>query len=152
MTGGIRAYWTDIRTGEREEVTAGDEPFHDLRYSYHNEAEAQAAADAAKNAADRGKASFSCEVGGRPDVQAEAKLTLAGFRPYIPAEWRIKQVTHRFESGGYTTSITAELFEEQQTGVAGSVAGTTPGEDDLIDEDAPPAPIGGEDLIIDLPE
>lgn len=154
--GGVRAYWTDIRTGETKESTSGQEPYHDLRYSYHNEAEAQAAADAYKNKSARGKASFSCDIGGDPTVQAEAKLILASFRPYIPAEWRIKTATHRFGAGeGYTTSIEAELFAEKQKDVPGGVKKTKPTDDDKIDPDAPAEPVEPtaptDGFIIDVP-
>lgn len=140
--GGVRAFWNDIRTGEQKEVTIGDEPFHDLRYTYHNEAEARAAVDTYKNTADRGKASFSCAMGGNVRVQAEAKLILEGFRPYIPTEWRIKSVTHRYEpGGGYTTTPSVELFAPAQSDVAGDIRSTRPTRDDLIDDDAPQEPV-----------
>lgn len=135
--GGVRAYWNDIRTGERKEVKVGKDPFHDLRYTYHNEAEAKAAVSSYRNKGSRGKASFSCQIGGRTDVQAEAKLILADFRPYMPKTWRIKSVSHRFEpGGGYVTNITAELFDEEQDDVAGGVEKTTPNKDDTIDKSA----------------
>ncbi|GGD41831.1 contractile injection system protein, VgrG/Pvc8 family [Aureimonas glaciei] len=137
--GGVRAYWTDIRTGERKEVTVGAEPFHDLRHTYHNEAEAKAAASATKNKAARGKASFSCTIGGRVDVQAEAVL-IAPFRAYMPSKWRIKSVAHRFEpGGGYTTGIDAELFDDAADDTSSSVGKTKPTKDDTVDKDAPKA-------------
>ncbi|WP_234835468.1 phage late control D family protein [Sinorhizobium meliloti] len=154
--GGVRAYWHDVRTGEKKEVTTGAEPYQELRYPFHNEAEAKAAVDAKKNESDRGKAAFSWEMVGDPTVQAESPLILAGFRPYIPALWRIKSVMHRIDGSGFTTSGDAELFEEKQQDVASNVGKTKPTDDDKIDKDAPPqnvnAPaVGGDDLIIDLP-
>lgn len=142
--GGVRAFWTDIRTGETKEATVGKEPFHDLRYTYHNEAEAKAAADSYRNKSDRGKSSFGCTIGGRPSVQAEARLTLASFRPYIPAAWRIKTATHAFaSSGGYTTAIDAELFSESQEDIPANVKKTKPTADDKIDPSAPPGATDG---------
>ncbi|RWE59838.1 MAG: late control protein [Mesorhizobium sp.] len=154
--GGVRAFWTDLRTGELKEATTGEEPFHDLRYTYHNEAEAQAAAESYGNKSARGKASFSCTIGGRPSVQAEAKLILSSFRPYIPAEWRIKTATHTFSAaGGYTTAIDAELFAEAQADVPAGVKKTTPTDDDKIDPDAPAEPVEStsptDGFIIDVP-
>lgn len=139
--GGVRSMWTDIRTGERKEVTVGQAPFHDLRYSFHNEAEAEAAASSYMNQAQRGKASFSCTIGGKPAVQAEAVLLLAAFRPYIPLAWRITSAVHRFDGGGYTTAINAELFQKEQGDVPAKVAKTKPTDDDLIDPAAPPEPV-----------
>lgn len=155
--GGVRALWTDLRTGERKEVKVGSAPYHDMRFGFHNEAEAKAAATSFKNQSDRGNASFSCTVGGRPDVQAEAILMLPGLRPYIPVAWRIKSAAHRFDGGGYRTSITAELFKQEQDSPPAKVGESTPSEDDLIDPDAPPEPVeaqepGGSEFIIDLPE
>jgi len=154
--GGVRATWTDIRTGETKVVTAGEAPFHDLRYTFHNEAEAVAAVSEKKNSAARGKASFTCTIGGRVDVQAEAKLILLNFRPYIPLEWLIKSCSHRYEGSGYITNISAELFEEKQEDVPGKVKDTKPTDDDKIDKDAPPESVkakpGGEEFIIDLPQ
>ncbi|MGO8269283.1 phage late control D family protein [Rhizobium ruizarguesonis] len=153
--GGVRAVWTDIRTGEKKVVLGGQAPYHDLRYSYHNEAEAVAAVSEKMNASKRGKASFSCTIGGKVDVQAEAKLFLSNFRPYIPTLWRIKSCEHRFDAGGYTTTIEAELFEAKQDDVPGKVKGTTPTDDDKIDKDAPPESVkpdkSTDEFIINVP-
>lgn len=135
--GGVRAYWHDIRSGEKKEVTSGQEPYHDLRYSYHNEAEATAAVGAKANEAARGKASFSCEIVGDPMVQAEAILILMAFRPYIPTMWRITTARHKIDGSGYVTSIDAELFSSSQNDVSNSVKSTSPTDDDTIDPGAP---------------
>lgn len=155
--GGVRACWYDIRTGEKKEVTSGSEPFHDLRYTFHNESEAQAAADEYRNASARGNASWSGTTGGDPKIQAEAVLILSNIRPYIPALWRIKSVTHKFDaSSGFTSAINAELFKQSQSNVAGSVKKTTPTDDDKIDPGAPEEANSGEapddEFIIDLPD
>ncbi|OHV85817.1 phage late control D family protein [Ensifer sp. LCM 4579] len=152
--GGVRAYWHDVRTGEKKEVTVGSEPFQELRYPFHNEAEAKAAVDAKKNEADRGKAAFSWRMVGDPTVQAEAPLMLLRFRPYIPVLWRIKSVTHHIDGRGFTTSGDAELFEEKQQDVASNVGKTKPTDDDKIDKDAPPENVQstGGDNIIQLPD
>jgi len=137
--GGVRAFYHDIRTGEKKAVTVGQEPFHDLRYSWHNEAEAKAAISSYQNRSQRGKASLSCDMGGNPFVLAEAKLILdPPFRPYIPNVWRIKSVHHKFDyAGGYTTSIDCELFAEKQEDTVSNIKKTTPATDDTIDNDAP---------------
>ncbi|WP_321336599.1 contractile injection system protein, VgrG/Pvc8 family [Breoghania sp.] len=139
--GGVRAFYIDRREGERIAVTAGSAPYHDIRYTFRNAAEAQAAADSYRNRSQRGKASFRCQIGGRVDVQAEAMLLLVGFRPYMPTIWRIKQVRHVFDAGGYVTEIDAEVFAAEESGeqkkVSESVKETAPIEDDLIDKTAP---------------
>ncbi|WP_208442286.1 phage late control D family protein [Bartonella raoultii] len=138
--GGVLASYHDIRTGEKKEVKVGKEPFHELKYTYHNQSEAVAAIAAYRNKSSRGKSSFSCDIGGDPFVQAEAKLIQEPpFRPYIPAEWRIKSVKHKLDkTGGYTTKIDCELFDKAQEDAAKNVANTTPDKDDTLDPNAPP--------------
>jgi len=138
--GGVRAFYHDIRTGDKKAVTVGDEPYHDLRYSWHNEAEAKAAASSYQNRSARGKASFSADMGGNVLVLAEAKCVLSPpFRPYIPALWRIKSAKHKFDvSGGFTTSIDCELFAPKQQNTVDNVRQTTPATDDMIDPQALP--------------
>ncbi|WP_139413578.1 phage late control D family protein [Bartonella mastomydis] len=138
--GGVLATYHDIRTGEKKEVKVGKEPFHELKYTYHNQSEAVAAIATYRNKSSRGKSSFSCDIGGDPFVQAEAKLIQEPpFRPYIPAEWRIKSVKHKLDkTGGYTTKIDCELFDKAQEDAAKNVANTTPDKDDTLDPNAPP--------------
>ncbi|UNE54625.1 contractile injection system protein, VgrG/Pvc8 family [Bartonella machadoae] len=137
--GGVIATYYDLRSGEKKEVKSGHSPFHELKYTYHNQSEAVAAIAAYRNKSSRGKSSFSCDIGGDPFVQAEAKLVQEPpFRPYIPAEWRIKSVKHKLDkTGGYTTKIECELFDEGQEDAAGNVANTTPDKDDTLDSNAP---------------
>uniref|UniRef100_UPI0035D021A0 late control protein n=1 Tax=Bartonella sp. MR110HLJHH TaxID=3243555 RepID=UPI0035D021A0 len=138
--GGVLATYHDLRSGEKKEVKVGNPPFHELKYTYHNQSEAVAAIAAYRNKSSRGKSSFSCDIGGDPFVQAEAKLVQEPpFRPYIPAEWRIKSVKHKLDkTGGYTTKIECELFDKAQEDAAGNVANTTPDKDDTLDPNAPP--------------
>nr|CBI81105.1 conserved hypothetical protein [Bartonella sp. 1-1C] len=138
--GGVLATYHDIRSGEKKEVKVGKKPFHELKYTYHNQSEAVAAIAAYRNKSSRGKSSFSCDIGGDPFVQAEAKLIQdPPFRPYIPAEWRIKSVKHKLDKmGGFTTKIDCELFDKEQEDAAKNVANTTPDKDDTLDPNAPP--------------
>ncbi|WP_413154868.1 phage late control D family protein [Bartonella sp. cb54] len=149
--GGVIASYHDLRSGEKKEVKSGEAPFHELKYTYHNQSEAVAAIASYRNKSSRGKSSFSCDMGGNPLIQAEAKLIQEPpFRPYIPFEWRIKSVKHEFApNGGYTTQIDCELFDEGQEDAAGNVADTTPDKDDIIDPNAPPTASydEGEDVI-----
>ncbi|ENN91158.1 contractile injection system protein, VgrG/Pvc8 family [Bartonella bovis] len=138
--GGVIATYHDLRSGEKKEVKTGQAPFHELKYTYHNQSEAVAAIAAYRNKSSRGKATFSCDMGGDAFIQAEMKLIQAPpFRPYIPQQWRIKSVKHRLDTaGGYTTSIECELFNEAQEDTAQNVINTTPDKDDTIDDNAPP--------------
>ncbi|USP02191.1 phage late control D family protein [Bartonella taylorii] len=149
--GGVLATYYDVRSSEKKEVKVGKPPFHELKYTYHNQAEAVAAIAAYRNKSSRGKSSFSCDIGGDPFVQAEAKLVQEPpFRPYIPAEWRIKSVKHKLDkTSGYTTKIECELFDKAQEDAAGNVANTTPDKDDTLDPNAPPDALynEGDDVI-----
>ncbi|WP_406603977.1 phage late control D family protein [Bartonella gliris] len=152
--GGVLATYHDIRSGEKKEVKVGNPPFHELKYTYHNQSEAVAAIAAYRNKSSRGKSSFSCDIGGDPFVQAEAKLVQEPpFRPYIPAEWRIKSVKHKLDkTGGYTTKIECELFDEAQENAAENVANTTPDKDDTLDPNAPPDACDEGDGVIHMDE
>ncbi|WP_019221583.1 phage late control D family protein [Bartonella senegalensis] len=150
--GGVLATYHDIRSGEKKEVKVGQEPFHELKYTYHNQSEAVAAIATYRNKSSRGKSSFSCDIGGNPFVQAEAKLVQEPpFRPYIPAEWRIKSVKHKLDkTGGYTTKIDCELFDKAQEDAAKNVANTKPDKDDTLDPNAPPDACNEGDGVIHM--
>ncbi|WP_317993623.1 phage late control D family protein [Bartonella gliris] len=152
--GGVLATYHDLRSGEKKEVKVGNPPFHELKYTYHNQSEAVAAIAAYRNKSSRDKSSFSCDIGGDPFVQAEAKLVQEPpFRPYIPAEWRIKSVKHKLDkTSGYTTKIECELFDEAQENAAEKVANTTPDKDDTLDPNAPPDACDEGDGVIHMDE
>ncbi|MCL6230203.1 phage late control D family protein [Bartonella bilalgolemii] len=152
--GGVLAAYHDIRTGEKKEVKVGKEPFHELKYTYHNQSEAVAAIAAYRNKSSRGKSSFSCDIGGNPFVQAEAKLIQEPpFRPYIPTEWRIKSVKHKLDkTGGYITKIDCELFDKAQEDTARNVANTKPDKDDILDPNAQPDACDESDGVIHMDE
>ncbi|GAA5102137.1 hypothetical protein GCM10023260_13800 [Bartonella acomydis] len=72
--GGVLATYHDIRTGEKKEVKVGKEPFHELKYTYHNQSEAVAAIATYRNKSSRGKSSFSCDIGGDPLYKQKQNL------------------------------------------------------------------------------
>ncbi|ALE02853.1 contractile injection system protein, VgrG/Pvc8 family [Bartonella ancashensis] len=125
--GGVIAIYHDLRSGDKKEVKVGRSPFHALKYTYHNHLEAAAAIAAYRNQSIRGQSFFTCDMGGDPFIQSEAQLIQEPpFRAYIPAIWRIKSVKHNFScSGGYTTSIDCELFEEEQEDTVKSMTDIT---------------------------
>ncbi len=108
---GVRAYWHVKEGTNRKGVLAGDSgSAKELRHTYPNEAEAIEAAQAEWGRIQRGAATLSLTLAlGRPDLQPEAPVTVAGFKPDIDGtDWVITQVAHSFGGGGFTTALELE--------------------------------------------
>lgn len=110
--GKVTSYYQDHATGERAAVTVGDggddvSPYLD-RDPYGTREEAEAGARAKLNDFGRGKLSFNGSGPGRPDLFAEARIVLSGFRPGVDGSYALKSVEHSFSNSGFTTSVTAE--------------------------------------------
>lgn len=111
-TGAVVAVWRDLKSTKDKEVKvgSGDGPVTRLRHRFKTEAEAKRAAEAAKKRADRGEWSLGLELPGRADVQAEARLSVAGVYAEVDRrEWLITSVSHSVDSSGWRTSVQAEL-------------------------------------------
>ena len=110
--GRVVASYRDQDAAEDVEITAGDgDPIRRLRQRYPDQAAAQEAADAEFRRSNRAGTQVSLTLPGDPDLVAEARLVLVGFRSYVDGEWLITRVTHTIDSGGYRCSVTAELPE-----------------------------------------
>lgn len=110
--GKVIAIWHDPDAAEDVEVTAGDgEPIRRLRQRFPTREAAQAAANAEFRRAKRAGTQVQVDLPGDPDLVAEARLVLAGFRPGVNGEWLITRVRHQLGGGGYRCSVTAELPE-----------------------------------------
>lgn len=116
--GGVRVVWWDERRAELREVTSGRPPYQELKFAAGGEREARAMAGGAKNGRDRKTKSFGFTMPGDALIQAEAKLTLEGFRPEIPVEWRVTSVEHVIDRRGWVTTVDCDLFSEAQTNIA----------------------------------
>lgn len=107
--GKVIAVCRDHGAAQDIEVTAGDgDPVRRLKQRFPNEAEAQSAADAEYKRSQRAGTTVSLTLPGDPDLVAEARLTLAGFRDGVDREWLITSVTHTIDSGGYRCDVSAE--------------------------------------------
>ncbi|MCG5240431.1 hypothetical protein MCW82_11700 [Azospirillum doebereinerae] len=116
--GGVRtAYW-DKDAARMVEVTEGGPPYQNTRFACADAKAAKAEAATMKNGQDRQKAKLTIACIGDPAFQAEQRLTLAGFRPGLPTDWRVTKVEHKLEKGGYSCAIEAEAFHENQADVA----------------------------------
>jgi uncharacterized protein len=109
--GMVVAYWHAVKNAKRHEVKVGSgEPVTRLKMNYPTSEMALAAARAELDRRKRHKTTISIQLPGRPDIMAEGKLYLAGFRDGIEVEWVITRVQHTIDaSGGYVCQVEAEL-------------------------------------------
>lgn len=103
----VEAEWTDPAAGTRDKVTAGSgTPMRAIRHMHATEDEATRAAEAALQRAAMSAMSLSAQLGSfAPGLLAGATVQVAGLRAELSGEWQISRVTHRFDSGGLTTSF-----------------------------------------------
>ena len=121
--GGVQSAYWDKDEARMVTVQEGEPPYQNVRFASSNPGEAGAAAAATKNGKDREKAKFSAAATGNSKFMAEQRMTLSGFRPGIPTDWRVTSVEHRLDGNGYSCSIEAELFNERQADVAAKASG-----------------------------
>lgn len=114
--GMVVAYWHAVKNAKRHEVKVGEgEPVKRLKMYYPTQEMALAAARAELDRRKRHKTTISIQFPGDPNVAAEAKLVLAGFRPGVDGEWLITRVEHSLGSGGYVCSVEAETPNDDET-------------------------------------
>lgn len=106
--GGVTARYIDRTTNTEKIISAGEKgalPSFEEKQVFKTQAEAQKAVDSRLQSLRAGEVRVSITLPGRPDVNAEGLITLAGFRPEVDSTWNVKSVTHDLGSSGYTTSI-----------------------------------------------
>lgn len=104
----VASYWHDPDKAEPIEEKAGDgDPVHTMRGVYPNSGLAKAAAEAKLERLTRGTQTLNINLAGRPELVAESKIYLSGFRPGIPSDWVITRAEHTLDSSGYRTTIDA---------------------------------------------
>ena len=114
--GMVVAYWHAVKNAKRHEVKVGEgEPVKRLKMYYPTQEMALAAARAELDRRKRHKTTISIQFPGDPNVAAEAKLVLAGFREGVDGEWLITRVEHTLGSGGYVCSVEAETPNDDET-------------------------------------
>lgn len=110
--GKVVATWHDNDAARDVEETAGDkEPVRRLRQRYPTADAAKEAANAEHNRSQRAGTQVQVDLPGDPDIVAEARLLLDGFRPGVNGEWLVTRVRHEIGAGGYRCSVTAEVPE-----------------------------------------
>lgn len=107
--GQVVATYRDQSAAADIEVTAGDgTPVRRLRQRYPDQESAQAAANAEYQRSLRAGTQLSITLPGNPDLIAEGRVALTGFRPGVDGEWLVTRVVHSIDAGGYRCAVTAE--------------------------------------------
>jgi uncharacterized protein len=110
----VICYWHDHDAGKRKTVTSGSgKPVYRDKRVYRTQVEAQAAADAQIGDLQRGKSDGSLDLVGDPTFFAEMAVTLSGFDPDVDGKYTAKSVAHKFDSSGYTTSVSLEAGDSE---------------------------------------
>ncbi len=105
----VIALWRDVDGARDAEERVGDgEPVHRMKHIYSTPEAAQKAAKGKLEAFQRGKQSLSGSLPGRPELRAEGRLSLSGFRAEKNGLWSITRATHTIGGGGYITSVEGE--------------------------------------------
>ena len=106
----VNAYWHDSNTAEKQRVVVGEgKPVYAIRHTYNNAQEATNAALATLQRLQRGIATLSLTLLGRPKLQAEGRIRIAGIRDPVNGEWIINRVEHQLDSSGLQTRCDAEI-------------------------------------------
>ncbi|MEM7047011.1 MAG: hypothetical protein AAF442_05100 [Pseudomonadota bacterium] len=84
-----------------------NEPVFTIRMTYADQALAEAAAKAKLAEFTRGEARLSLTLPGRPDLFAEAPLTVTDIRPGVDGAWLIERITHALDTSGWVTRVEA---------------------------------------------
>lgn len=92
-----------------EAVAGAGDVVRRLRQRFPTLASAKAAADAEFNRSKRAGNQLSLTLPGNPDLVAEGRVSLSGFRDGVNGVWLVSKVQHQIDkSGGYRCSVTAE--------------------------------------------
>lgn len=109
----VKAYYLDAETQARVPVTAGaGEPVFSLRRTFPDAGQAEGAAAAKLDALERGTATLSLTMAGRPDIAAETPLTFVSDDPLAAGQWIVVRTEHELSGragSGLTSRIEAEV-------------------------------------------
>ena len=105
----VEAYWHDEETGNRQTVTVGEgSPVRKLRHVHATEEEAETAAQARLDEAERGTDTLKVTMPGNPLIAAEGQILAIGFRIGVSGTWSITSTKHEINGRGFTTQIMTE--------------------------------------------
>ena len=80
-----------------------------IRHTYPTQDAAQKAAHARLEAFQPGKRTLSLTLPGKPDIGAEARLALDGFRAGIAGTWSVTKAVHTLGGSGLVTQVEGEV-------------------------------------------
>lgn len=107
--GTVVAYWHNKQMAKKVEVVVGSgDPVKRIRHHFPNAEAAQAAAQGDLDKRTRAERKLSVSMPGNAALQAEGKLTLAGFGPDEDGEWLVQRVEHEITNSGYTCHVDCE--------------------------------------------
>ena len=104
----VTARWIDRKSSTEktiEERTGQGYPTFQLQKTFRTEKAARKAAAAKATALAAATVEVTVTRVGAPEIAAESKVNLSGFRSDIDKEWVVNKVTHRIDRGGYQTTI-----------------------------------------------
>ncbi|WP_264373668.1 phage late control D family protein [Wolbachia endosymbiont (group A) of Lasioglossum malachurum] len=108
--GSVIAYWYDYEKAETITEKVGDqEPSYILRDVYASSDLAQSAASAKLNQLMSSTVTLNITMPGSPELFAEAKINLLGFRKGVYGDWIINKAGHVIDNLGYRTILTAVM-------------------------------------------
>lgn len=108
--GTVIAYYHDRGAAKRQHVDLGSgDPVRRLRHNFPDRDSALKAAQGELDKRARRKNKLALTMPGDPQLTAEARLQLEGFRPGVPTDWVVNRVQHRLDTGvGYCCEVEAE--------------------------------------------
>lgn len=105
----IVATYRDLTAAKDVEVIAGEgDPVSRIKGVYSNKETALQAAQQRLAFYERGKWTLSLSLPFTPELVAESRVVLDGFRTGINGTWSVTKATHSMSSSGATTSIEGE--------------------------------------------
>ena len=106
----VKAFWHDSHAARRKsEVAGAGDPMFEIRHTFESKEKAKLAAAAKLGQFERGTGSVdNLVIPGEPNARAEMDLILSGFRPDLNKKWVIRQVSHSYGNGGFSTTLQAE--------------------------------------------
>lgn len=135
-SGSVRAYWHEHKKAKRHAVTVGEgDPETSLKGQYIDKDSAEAAAKSELARRGRQKEKLELTLPGHPELAAEAKVTLSGFRSGLDGEWNVTSVEHEITaSSGYRVSLEAERTNADAYANGATATDKIEGEDDAADK------------------
>lgn len=108
----VAAGWTDSNGVTQYEVAESADSSEEDSISYlpetfSDQGTARNAATAKANALDIGSESVSLSMVGNPQIGAEVRARLVGFKPGVDRVWIVARVQHRIDEQGFTTEVEA---------------------------------------------